>query len=107
MLIDHRTYTIKPGKMPVQLELYEKYGFPVQLRHLGQPLAFLQAETGDLNTLVHLWVYDNAADREKRRAAMQQDPDWQAYVKESAAASCVDAQRTCLMVPVKFAPIKR
>ncbi len=107
MLIDHRTYTVKPGKMAQQLEIYEKLGFPVQVRHIGQPLAYLQAESGDLNTLVHLWVYESAADREKRRAAMMQDPDWKTYLKESAAAGCLDAQRTSLMVPVKFAPIKR
>jgi hypothetical protein len=93
--------------MQTQLELYEKYGFPVQLRHLGQPPAYLQAESGELNTLVHLWVYDNAADREKRRAAMAQDADWKTYPKESTAAGCVESQRSSLMVPVKFAPIKR
>ena len=107
MLVDHRTYHVKPGKMQTQLELYEKHGFPVQLRHLGQPLAFLQAESGELNTLVHLWLYDGAADREKRRAAMAQDPDWKSYLKDSAAAGCLDWQRTSLMVPVKFAPLKR
>lgn len=107
MLVDHRTYRVKPGKMHTQLDLYEKCGFPVQLRHLGQPLCYLQAESGELNTLVHLWLYESVADREKRRAAMAQDPDWHVYLKESAAADCLDGQRTSLMVPVKFAPLKR
>lgn len=107
MLVDHRTYTVKPGKMKTQLEIYEKYGFPVQVKHIGQPIAYLMAESGDLNKLVHLWAYESAADREQRRAAMMKDPDWQVYLKESAAAGCLDEQKTSLMVPVGFAPLKR
>lgn len=107
MLVDHRTYTVKPGMMKTQLEIYEKYGFPVQVRHIGQPIAYLQAESGDLNTLVHLWAYESAADREQRRAKMAQDPDWKVYLQKSAEASCLAAQRTSLMVPVGFVPLKR
>lgn len=107
MLVDARTYTIKPGCTAAQLALYEQYGFPVQLRHIGQPLCFLQAESGELNTLLHLWAYDSAADREQKRAAMQKDPDWKVYVDASRTAGHVAAQRNVLMVPVKFAPLKR
>jgi NIPSNAP len=107
VLVDHRTYYVKPGKMKTQLDLYEKLGFPIQLKHIGQPLCYLQAESGELNSLVHLWVYESAADRERRRAAMMQDPAWQEYLKESAVAACLDSQRTSLMVPVKFAPLVR
>ena len=46
MIVDHRTYKVKPGTLPQQLAIYEKYGFPVQLKYLGKPLAFLTAETG-------------------------------------------------------------
>jgi hypothetical protein len=54
MLIDHRTYRVKPGTLNAHLELYEKHGFAAQTRHLGQPLAYLYAESGDLNTIVHI-----------------------------------------------------
>lgn len=107
MLVDHRTYTVKPGMMKTQLEIYEKYGFPVQVRHIGQPIAYLQAESGELNTLVHLWAYESAADREQRRAKMMQDPDWKTYLTKSGEAGCLAAQRTSLMVPVGFVPLKR
>jgi hypothetical protein len=30
----------------------------------------MRTETGDPNEYVHIWVYENAADREARRAAM-------------------------------------
>ena len=27
-----------------------------------------------------MWAYDSLADRERRRAAMYEDPDWQAFI---------------------------
>jgi hypothetical protein len=107
VIVDHRTYKVKPGTLPQQLAIYEKYGFPVQLKYLGKPLAFLTAETGELNTMIHLWAYESAADREQRRAAMAADPDWGVYVKALADAQLVVDMRTNLMVPTSFAPIKR
>ena len=37
MLVDHRTYRFRPGRVPAALELYEKNGLAPQTRHLGQP----------------------------------------------------------------------
>ena len=107
MLIDHRTYTVKPGCMQSHLDIYEQYGLATQTKHLGQPLAYMFAESGDLNTIVHIWAYDNAADREKRRAAMQADPDWQIYLKKNREAGYLVGQVTKLMTPAKFAKIAR
>jgi hypothetical protein len=107
VLVDHRTYRVKPGTLNAHLELYEKHGFAAQTRHLGQPLAYLYAESGDLNTIVHIWAYEDAADRAKRRAAMAADPDWQNYLRLSAEAGYLQEQTTKLMIPAKFAPIKR
>ena len=50
MLVDVRTYRVRPGKMPQELELYAKYGLNAQTRHLGPPLAYLYGESGDINT---------------------------------------------------------
>ena len=69
MLVDVRTYQVKPGKLPQELDLYAKHGLAAQIRHLGAPLAYLHAESGDLNTIVHLWTFEDAADRIRRRAA--------------------------------------
>lgn len=104
MLIDLRTYTVRPGTMPAQLALYQKFGYPVQLRYMGEPHFYLTAETGELNTIVHGWVYDSAADREQKRAQMAQDPDWKVYIGENLKAGNIVGQRTNLMVPAPFAP---
>ena len=75
MLVDHRYYRIKPGMVAAHLDLYEQAGFKTQSRYLGQPFAYLYTESGEVNTLVHMWVYDDVADRARKRAAMAADPE--------------------------------
>ena len=107
MLIDHRTYTLRPGTMAKHLAIYEEYGLKPQRRHLGEPLAYLITESGELNTYVHIWSYQDAADRATKRAAMQADPDWQMYLQKSGEAGYLIKQENKLMTPAPFAPIKR
>ena len=107
MLVDHRTYTVRPGTMPRQMALYQEYGLTPQKRHLGEPLAYLITESGEVNSFVHIWVYQDAADRAARRAAMSADPEWQVYVRKSAEAGYLVGQRNNLMTPAEFAPINR
>jgi hypothetical protein len=107
LIVDHRTYRIKPGHTQAHLGIYEEYGYAAQTRHLGQPFAYLFAETGDVNTIVHLWAYEDVAERTKRRAAMMADPEWQVYLKKLNESGLLTAQNTSIMLPAKFAPIKR
>lgn len=103
MLIDHRTYACRPGTLKKHLALYEQLGWRVQTRHLGQPVAQLVAETGDVNTYVQIWAYEDAADRAQRRAVLQADPEWAAYLERSAEAGYLIRQQNTLMVPAPFA----
>ena len=107
MLLDVRTYTCRPQTIKKHIALYEKMGKTPQTRHLGQPLAYMTTETGNVNQYLHIWVYVDAADREKRRAAMWADPEWVAYIEESAKLGALEAQENRLMTPVPFFPIKR
>jgi hypothetical protein len=107
MLVDHRTYTVKPGTMGKQMALYQEYGLKPQTRHLGPPLAYLITESGEVNTYVHIWVYKDAADRAAKRAAMMADPEWQVFMQKGAEAGYLIAQRNNLMNDAPFAPINR
>ena len=107
MIVDVRTYRCRAGGVAPQLAMYEKHGLAAQTRHLGQPLAYLVAETGELNTFTHLWAYESAGEREQKRAAMMTDPQWQEFVRMMGEAQYVVHQQTSLMVPAGFAPIKR
>ena len=102
MLFDHRTYTCKPGTLPRQMALYAEYGLAVQQRHLGKPIFYAVTETGVVNSYVHIWAYKDAADRAARRAAMQADPEWIAFLGMSAEAGCLVSQQNTLMVEAPF-----
>ena len=107
MIFDHRTYTCRPGTIKKHMALYEQYGLAPQTRHLGQPILYGMTETGDVNSYVHVWVFESAAVRETRRAAMQADPDWQAYLEKSAEAGYLIAQENKILVPAPFFTAKR
>lgn len=107
MLLDVRTYRCRPGTINAHLALYEEQGKAPQFRCLGEPLAYLKTETGNPNEYVHIWVYENAGDREAKRANLWSDPEWLAYTKESAKLGALESQENKLMVPVDFCPLKK
>jgi hypothetical protein len=107
MLLDHRTYTVRVGTLRKQLALYEQHGLAAQKRHFGEPLAWLVSETGDVNTDVHIWVYEDATDRNRRREALSKDPEWVKYLGMNAEAGYLLKQESKLMSPASFAPIRR
>lgn len=107
MIYDHRTYTCRPGMLQKQLALYKQHGWEVQVRHLGEPVLYGFTETGDVNTYVHVWVYEDAADRAQRRAAMAADPGWQSYLEKSAEAGYLIRQENKILVGVPFFTPKR
>jgi len=104
MLLDVRTYRVKPGYMKEHLELYEKYGKAPQFRCLGEPLVYMVGESGDPNEYIHIWVYENAGDREAKRKVMWSDPEWLAYTKRSRELGALIDQKNKLMVPTSFSP---
>ena len=107
MLFDIRTYTCKPGMLKPHLKLYEDYGLDPQTKNLGAPFAYLVGETGNPNQYTHIWMYENAGDREARRAAMWDDPDWLVYVKKSSELGALEKQENVLMNNANFwSPVK-
>ncbi|MEO1986990.1 MAG: NIPSNAP family protein [Martelella sp.] len=107
MIYDHRTYTCRPGTIRKHLTLYGEHGFDVQRRHLGEPIVYGAVETGDVNSYVHIWCYDDAADRAARRAALAADPEWQDYLKRSAEAGYLVSQVNQILAPAPFFTPKR
>lgn len=102
MIYDHRTYVCRPGTIKKHLDLYVSHGFEAQARHLGQPVLYATTDVGDVNSYVHVWAYDDMADRTTKRAAMQADPAWQEYLRVSGEAGYLLSQENKIMVPVPF-----
>ena len=60
-----------------------------------------------INQYVHMWVFENAGDREKKRNAMWSDPEWVSYTEKSAELGALAHQENKLMRPVEFFSLKR
>ena len=102
MIFDHRTYTCHPGRIKRHMKLYEEHGWGPQCRHLGSPVVYGSVETGDVNSYIHIWVYDDAADRAVKRAALAADPEWQGYLKLSAESGNLASQVNTILTPAPF-----
>jgi NIPSNAP len=60
-----RTYTLRVGAMAEAVKLYQELRFPA-LQKRGQDkklIGYFQSDTGTINQLVHLWKFDDDADR--------------------------------------------
>ena len=105
MIVEQRTYTIKPLRSADFLELYERAALPLQKKYLGHLVGFFVSEIGPLNQVVHLWAFDSLAERERRRKLMTEDADWPFYIKELRALDIILAQETKVMKSVSFSPV--
>jgi len=104
MIVEHRTYTFKPGTVEGWLKKYETEGLPIQKRHLNRFLGLYVSEIGTLHTTVLMWGYDSLADREARRAAMYADPEWQAFISGIWALGAIERQDVMIMNPAPCSP---
>lgn len=103
MIVEMRTYTLRPGEVANYLRLYEAEGLATQTRILGRLLGYYSSETGDVNQVVHLWAYEDLADRQRRRAALFADPDWLAYIPK--IVPLLVSQESKILNPARFSPV--
>lgn len=106
MIIDHRTYTFRPGTMRRWLDMYEAEGLSIQKKHLGDFLGMFTTEIGNLHQVVFMWGYDNMADRETKRANMERDPAWIKFIQEIWNLEAIIEQKIKILRPVSFSPIQ-
>jgi hypothetical protein len=77
-LYELRTYTLRVGTMAEAVKLYQELGYPA-LRKGGHDkylIGYFQADTGTINQLVHLWKFEDDADRRSFWAAVFADKDF-------------------------------
>ncbi len=103
-IVDERTYNLVPGKLKEWMALYEKEGLPVQSRILGRLVGFFVTDVGELNQIVHWWAYDRYAERERRRAEMAGNAQWQVYLAK--ALPFIQKMENRILTPLPFSPLK-
>ncbi len=102
MIVEERSYTLQPGTTAEYLSRYERHGLPVQRPILGNLVGYFSSEIGILNQVVHLWAYEDLGDRARRRAELQANPDWQAYIV--TVRPFIVRQENRILIPAPFSP---
>jgi hypothetical protein len=104
VIVEERVYSLKPECISKFLQLYETEGMSVQLRHLPRLLGYFVTEIGIMHQVVHLWGYEDFMERERCRAALAADPEWQAYVAKIRPFFAKQENR--ILVPTRWSPIR-
>ena len=104
MLVEQRTYTFHPGQAASFLDAYTDGVCEVQSRVLGKMIGYFTTEIGPLNQTVHLWGYDSLDDRQRRRKALVELPEWQAFLTK--VLPLIMTMETKILVPTWFSPIR-
>ena len=104
MIVEERTYHVFTGKLPEVVRLYEDEGTELQQRILGNLIGAFTVDVGALSSIVQLWGYDSYAERERRRAALQADPAWKAFLAK--LQPLLHTQENRILVPTSFSPLR-
>jgi hypothetical protein len=104
MVYEMRTYRLRAGTLPEYLRLVEAEGIAVQEEHLGRLVGYFFSEIGRLNEIVHVWAYTSLDDRERRRAALGQDPRWVAFIPKIQAL--IEEMECKILKPAPFSPLR-
>jgi hypothetical protein len=97
-----RWYRAHVGKAGEWLEMF-KAVLPTRDKYTRR-VGLWQTESGQLNEVVHMWVYKDLNDRAASRAKMAGDPAWQAFIAKSPAL--LQQMQSMVLIPVPHSPLK-
>ena len=77
-LYELRTYTLRVGAMAEAVKLYQELGFLALHKggHDKKLIGYFQSDTGMIDQLVHLWKFDDDADRRAHWSAVFANKDF-------------------------------
>jgi hypothetical protein len=97
-----RWYRAHVGRAAEWLEMF-KAVLPTRDKYTRR-VGLWSTESGQLNEVVHMWVYKDLNDRAASRARMAQDPQWQAFIAKSPAL--LQHMQSVVLIPVPHSPMK-
>ena len=97
MIYEIRTYQLAPGSVA---EVEKRFGEAYQYRKKYSELTgFFHTEIGPLNEIIHIWGYQDLADRARVRADAAKDANWPPKIQEY-----IRKMRSEIVVPFGFVP---
>ena len=108
MIYEMRVYRCLPGRLPALLNRFATITLKIWEKHGIRQAGFFTTLVGESNQeLTYLLAWESLADREKKWAAFQSDPDWiEARAKTEADGQIVDNIVNQLLVPTAFSSVK-
>ena len=104
MIVEERDYHVTTGKLAELVKLYETEGIELQKSYLGSLVGVFTTDIGALSTYTTIWAYDDFAQREERRAKLQADDAWKAFLGK--IQPLIHTQQNRILVPTAFSPLQ-
>ena len=104
MIVEQRDYHVITGKLNELVQLYETEGIELQQRYLGNLIGVFTTDVGSLSTYTSMWGYESFGEREQRRARLQADERWKAFLGK--IQPLIHTQQNRILVPTSFSPIR-
>jgi hypothetical protein len=108
MIYEMRVYRCLPGRLPALLKRFDTMTLKIWEKHAIKQAGFFTTVIGESNQeLTYFLAWESLADREKKWAAFQSDPDWiAARAKTEEDGQIVDNIVSQLLAPTAFSSVK-
>ena len=108
MILEMRVYRCLPGRLPALLKRFDTTTTKLWQKHGIKQAGFFTTLIGESNQeRTYFLAWDSLADREKKWAAFQSDPDWiSARAKSEEDGQIVGNIVSQLLVPTAFSSVK-
>ena len=97
-----RTYHVTVGKMAEVQQLYAQEGWPALQKHPPRLVGYFTGDVGALNQLVHLWKFEDDADRRAFWSGVMGDPVFAAFAAK--LRPLLKSQNNQLMTAAPWGP---
>ena len=101
-IYEMRTYQVVVGKMSEVIELYRTEGYPAISRHPQRLVGYFTGDIGAINELVHLWKFEDDADRRAFWSALFADEAFMAFARQ--LRPLLRSQNNKLMLAAPWGP---
>ena len=103
-IYEQRTYNVTVGHMPEVFRLYEEEGWPAFEAggYTNKLVGYFTSDTGPLHQLMHLWRFDDDADRRDFWARLFADDEFMKFAVQLRPH--IDAQNVQLLNSAPWGP---
>ena len=98
-IYEMRTYTAIVGKMAQVIDLYKTEGWPALQRHPQKLVGYFTGDIGAMHELIHIWKFDDDADRRAFWAGVFADEQFMAFARQIRPLLATQQNKLMLNAP--------